>query len=247
MFTARKKEKVSIIYSLTAAALFLASSLEAGNVIVNKSVISGSVVSGNVGIVINGKKVAGESLKPLNKSELKRVRKKIPCRVKKIVVALPDFSLKVRKEGKCYALLAKHLAKKGVFDKEEIKISDNHDISFPIEISLDSFDRLELYGDYKLDVAEGFEGLDVKSSGDGEVRVFSKAKSARFDVVGDFKIEFYDAVGRFYLDYTGDTELIFNKIEFLEIEGTGDVEVRAKEGPLKIKKDIVGDFEIKRD
>ncbi len=243
MYFYKKKEKVSALYSLILVGLF-ASFLNGGNVIINKSVVVGSSGSGNTGIIINGKKVDSPSLKPIKKEDLKEVKKKIPCDIKNIMIALSNFSFTLKREKECYAILPKYLEKKAVFTKEMIKISDNHDVLFPIEISLNSFDKISLFGDYNFKLQGDFERLNIESNGDGKIEISSKIDEAFFDLVGDFSIKFYKDVKRLDIEYTGDVELDLQKVDALSVEGTGDIEIEAVRRPLKIKKDVVGDFVI---
>ncbi len=222
MYLCKKVKKTAFyiaIISLCSSVVF------AGNIYINKNIVSNdSRVYGNMGIVVNGKKLD----KPVLVKKVIKENKKIsfPSTIKKIIVDIDDCEI-VMKKGKNYILMP--YGKKNFIKSSGSTLTIKGDTALSegkIKIFTNSVEQLILKGDIKAYISLKVKNFNVKLFGDGYVE--------------------FSSIANIGLDFYGDAILKLNgNVEKVILKGSGDITILSKDKDfLLYKKNVDGEITI---
>ncbi|SMC08775.1 GIN domain-containing protein [Nitratiruptor tergarcus] len=213
------------------------------NIISNKTIISpGSVVHGNTGIIINGKKVSA----PHKQDLAKRIAKNIQCSFDKVVFKIDGMTLHIQNGDKECKIIYPQILKNGLkIAKKTLELKDSKEIAYgaPIDLYIHSIHTISLIGDIFLKVDKKIDTLNLTVQGDADIEFKNAVNTISLDIIGDAQIKLQD-VQKATINYSGDLFLEIEKIKTLILKGTGDVIIRPGDEHFTLIKSINGDLHI---
>ncbi len=232
-FYKQKKEKIPF----QILALWSAVMLFADNVIINKTIISpGSVVTGNTGIIIDGKEYGNKKIK------ITYIKKSIPP-VSSAIFNLDDIAL-IIEDGNGSLVYDKNLAIKIASDTLILQAQPDFPYGPKVLLQSDSIKHIFVNGDASIKVAKKLATIYVK--GDSSIEISAKQDDLQLIIEGDSSLHITQPIKNLSIQFNGDITLQAERIERVLFKGIGDVVVSIKNKDVKIVKQVDGDF-IRKD
>ena len=207
------------------------------NMIINKTIIApNSIVTGNTGIIINGKKYEQGSQK---KQKVAYTTLSLPSDLKKIVIYLSESKVRIKK-GDNSITFDKRLTlsiKDGIValqskgEKYEPTITIKTDTPLP---------PLVIEGDTLLHIKNSITSLKIE--GDATLFIQKPQEHIHLQIDGDCSIYASAPIEKLSIQFQGDVVLNLDKIDIIELEGEGDVILNSAQKDIKIVKNFRGDF-----
>jgi len=190
-----------------------------GNIIHNETYVSpGSVVTGNAGIVIDGKSVGGSTA-----GNTQYVKKRVPCQIATLTLEGPDTEVIVKKgRSRCYIAVPEGVRVN--VSNGGIRVSYTEDEAGPIRLKTEEVGTIRFASEGGVRVEDTFERLAVEFPEEGSV-VTKK--------IGTLKVHSGD-----------DLSLVCGHVDRLILHVGGDASVVVGNADAKIQKEIKGDLTL---
>ncbi len=208
------------------------------NMIINKTIISpNSIVTGNTGIIINGKKYEKGSAK---KQKVTYATISLPDHLKKIAIELPDSKLYIKK-GDNSITFDKRLAV--TIKNGSIALLADRSKIYESTITIETDEPLPplfIAGDSVLHITNQITSLRIE--GDATLFIKEPQEHIHVSIDGDCSIYASAPIEKLSINFHGDVALNLDKIDVIELKGEGDVILNSPQKDITIIKNFKGDF-----
>jgi putative component of toxin-antitoxin plasmid stabilization module len=213
------------------------------SVIYNKVIVSpGSVVTGNTGVIINGKKVDKGSVTVANPGPPKTV--KIPCEANRMTIAVDDPRLQITRGEPCTVTLPASLAETLDLSGNTVTIRDPKGIGFgeTIKLKLHTVHDITVDGDANMRIALPLDRLAITVHGDADIVIEKAVDTLHIESDGDMRIRFGKAKTVVLKSHGGDIDATFQETDALTLDGADDVTINSPDHHYTLTKKITGDL-----